>query len=44
MIRISLPMIATGAALFLGGRCGYANILSTSAYSRPENALIVEVR
>ena len=26
MIRISLPMIAAGAAMLLGGRSGYANI------------------
>ena len=44
MIRISLPMIAAGAAMLLGGRSGYANILSTTASVRPDNALIVEVQ
>jgi len=44
MIRISLPMIAAGAAMLLGGRSGYANILSTAASVRPDNALIVEVQ
>ena len=44
MIRISLPMIVAAAAVLLGGRGGNANTLSTSAYARPENALIVEVQ
>jgi hypothetical protein len=44
MIRISLPMIAAGAAMLLGGRSGYANILSITASVRPDNALIVEVQ
>ena len=44
MIRISLPMIAAGAVVLLGGSSSYAKILSTSASARSDNALIVEVQ
>ena len=40
----SLIRVAAAAAVLLVGRCGYADILSTSATVRPNNSLLVDVQ